>query len=171
MNILIQSSGFASVLLATVEKKTKYDIILQWNWTSQLVNNQPNLCKIHLSESYINPYFNIGGQLRNLYSRLLQLWTQNISRATPNMEVTQGFNFLIKHWPWLYLNSRYTIIYSGHTVVDPYSIINFYWTNNSREVFLGTSQHSAHHYGPWHIEHCLDRAHCYPILMWGTSPT
>ena len=91
---------------------------LQWSWTINHVQNQPNLCWVSPSKFHINPSFTPWSQLNSFWYRILQPWIQNI-------------------YGWTFPNSLYTILYIRDTTVDKYSIFNSHWPKSVEKFSLG----------------------------------
>ena len=78
MTSLIQTSVYTAVLLATEKKHSiKYNMKLQWHLILHWVQNQPNLCWVHLSEYQINTYSSPGIPLKlpRIHNSGLSSWS------------------------------------------------------------------------------------------------
>ena len=87
------------------------------------------------------------------------------------MTVAKCFWHCLKPRPWPYFNSGQSRLHIRGPIVDPYSIINYYWPNISGKCVLSTSKCSVHQHFPLHSNYRLDGALCCLILMWGSRST
>ena len=94
-----------------------YNMKLQWSWTIHHVQNQPNLCLVNLTKAHINTYLTLWISFKGFHSRLLKIWTQNIS----------GSNLL---------DSLYIILYPRYTTIYPYSIVHLNWPKSVDNIYL-----------------------------------
>ena len=122
-------------------------------------------------KSILIPNFKSGMPIRNFEYRIIKIWLQKICQTKANISVTQGLLHWLKPWTWSYLNIRYSRLDVGYPILYQYIILYYHLPNISGQYVLRKSQKIVHQNFPFHSDHFIDGALCFPILMWGASPT